>query len=314
MTADNLTFSIEINYIQDVTEGRAEFEKKMQEVAGVVGAAFARDKAKRPILAGLSASDVTKTLASLGLSAFGQWPLCILTATIATPLPLRAIGMADGWDIYLGEKTFFAFSQFPEGTVDILAKACAYYLDHENYKPLTEFVEAMGFENFRDAVLGAAPTAESAEGYDGNAYASPDTPPLKEGDFVRPEHNVMQVIEVYPEMGPLLMEYGMSCVGCFVSYDENLWQAAQAHGLDVFEIIGEMNEYLSDKYGKPLLSAETPMEDILTLYPQLLTLLQDRGLALPQDLSTPLGKVCEEAGKDLKEILDACGAKLRKEM
>ncbi len=314
MTVDNLTFSIEINYIRDVTEGRAEFEKKMQEVAGDIGAAFTRDREKRPVLAGLSADEITKALASLGLSAFGQWPLCILTATIATPLPLRAIGMADGWDIYLGEKTFFAFSQFPEGTVDILKKACAYYLDHESYKPLTEFVSEMGFENFRDAVLGAAPVAESAEGYDGSAYASPDTPPLKEGDFVRPEHNVMQVIEVYPEMGPLLMEYGMSCVGCFVSYDENLWQAAQAHGLDVFEIIGEMNEYLSDKYGKPLLSAETPMEDILTLYPQLLALLQERGLTLPQDLSTPLGKVCEEAGQDLQEILDACGAKLRKEM
>ncbi len=314
MTVDNLTFSIEINYIRDVTEGRAEFERNMQEVAGDIGAAFTRDREKRPVLAGLSADEITKALASLGLSAFGQWPLCILTATIATPLPLRAIGMADGWDIYLGEKTFFAFSQFPEGTVDILKKACAYYLDHESYKPLTEFVSEMGFENFRDAVLGAAPVAESAEGYDGSAYASPDTPPLKEGDFVRPEHNVMQVIEVYPEMGPLLMEYGMSCVGCFVSYDENLWQAAQAHGLDVFEIIGEMNEYLSDKYGKPLLSAETPMEDILTLYPQLLALLQDRGLTLPQDLSTPLGKVCEEAGQDLQEILDACGAKLRKEM
>ncbi len=314
MTVDNLTFSIEINYIRDVTEGRAEFERNMQEVAGDIGAAFTRDREKRPVLAGLSADEITKALASLGLSAFGQWPLCILTATIATPLPLRAIGMADGWDIYLGEKTFFAFSQFPEGTVDILKKACAYYLDHESYKPLTEFVSEMGFENFRDAVLGAAPVAESAEGYDGSAYASPDTPPLKEGDFVRPEHNVMQVIEVYPEMGPLLMEYGMSCVGCFVSYDENLWQAAQAHGLDVFEIIGEMNEYLSDKYGKPLLSAETPMEDILTLYPQLLALLQERGLTLPQDLSTPLGKVCEEAGQDLQEILDACGAKLRKEM
>ncbi len=314
MTVDNLTFSIEINYIRDVTEGRAEFERNMQEVAGDIGAAFTRDREKRPVLAGLSADEITKALASLGLSAFGQWPLCILTATIATPLPLRAIGMADGWDIYLGEKTFFAFSQFPEGTVDILKKACAYYLDHESYKPLTEFVSEMGFENFRDAVLGAAPVAESAEGYGGSAYASSDTPPLKEGDFVRPEHNVMQVIEVYPEMGPLLMEYGMSCVGCFVSYDENLWQAAQAHGLDVFEIIGEMNEYLSDKYGKPLLSAETPMEDILTLYPQLLALLQDRGLTLPQDLSTPLGKVCEEAGQDLQEILDACGAKLRKEM
>ena len=51
-------------------------------------------------------------------------------------------------------------------------------------------------------------------------------PPLSEGDFIRPEHNVMQIIDIYPEMGEFLMEYGMSCVGCFVSYDENLWQAS----------------------------------------------------------------------------------------
>lgn len=80
----------------------------------------------------------------------------------------------------------------------------------------------------------------------------------------------MQVIEVYPEMGQFLMEYGMSCVGCFVSYDENLWQAAQTHGMDVFELIGEINEYLADKFQKPLLTENTPMEEILTLYPQLL--------------------------------------------
>jgi len=124
---------------------------------------------------------------------------------------------------------------------------------------------------------------------------------------------VMQVIEVYPEMGPLLMEYGMSCVGCFVSYDENLWQAAQGHGLDVFEILGEMNEYLSDKYGKPLLTEETPMQDILTLYPQLLTVLQGEGLAMPQDMQTTLGALCKEAGKDAAAVLEKCDKRLRKE-
>lgn len=39
------------------------------------------------------------------------------------------------------------------------------------------------------------------------------------------------------------MEYGMHCIGCVASYDESLWEACQVHGLDVFEILGEMNEY-----------------------------------------------------------------------
>lgn len=318
MTADNLTFSVEIDYIPDIEEGRLEFEKKMKETAEQYNAFYTKDAKHRPLIAGLGKDDVDKLLASLGLSAFGSWPACILTATISTPLPLRAIGMSDGWDIYLGKKTFFAFAQFPADTVNILMKACTYYLDKESYQPLEEFVNSIGFENFRDAVLGNTPDGTdnmgSPDDYYGSSWGMPDVPPIKAGDFVRPENNVMQVLEVYPEMGPLLMEYGMSCVGCFVSYDENIWQAAQAHGLDVFEIIGEMNEYIADKYNKPLLTEETPMEDILTLYPQLLSVLQEAGLTMPQDMKTPLGKLCQDAGADAKAVIEKCDAKLRKDI
>lgn len=318
MTADNLTFSVEIDYIPDIEEGRLEFEKKMKDTAAQYDGFFTKDAKHRPLIAGLAKDDVDKLLASLGLSAFGSWPACILTATISTPLPLRAIGMSDGWDIYLGKKTFFAFAQFPADTVNILMKACTYYLDKESYQPLEEFVNSIGFENFRDAVLGNTPDGTdnmgSPDDYYGSSWGMPDVPPIKAGDFVRPENNVMQVLEVYPEMGPLLMEYGMSCVGCFISYDENIWQAAQAHGLDVFEIIGEMNEYIADKYNKPLLTDETPMEDILTLYPQLLSVLQEAGLTMPQDMKTPLGKLCQDAGADSKAVIEKCDAKLRKDL
>lgn len=317
MTADNITFSIEIDYAPDVSEGRAEFEKKMKDAAESFGAFYTLDKDHRPVIAGLAKDDVDKALTALGLAAFGTWPACILTATVATPLPLRAIGMSDGWDIYVGKKTFFAFAQFPADAVNILMKACTYYLDRETYQPMEEFVQSVGFENFRGAVLGnetGANFTDEMPGYYGSSWGMPDVPPLAPGDFVRPEHNVMQVIEVYPEMGPLLMEYGMSCVGCFVSYDENIWQAAQAHGLDVFEILGEMNEYLADKYNKPLLTKETPMEDILTLYPQLLSLFQEAGIKMPQDpKTTTIGALCEEAGVDADTLIEKCDAKLRKE-
>lgn len=316
MTADNITFSLEIDYIPDEMEGRSDFEAKMKSTAAQFDGFYTLDRNHRPVIAGLAREDVDKALAALGLSAFGTWPACILTATIATPLPLRAIGMSDGWDIYIGKKTFFAFAQFPSDTVNILLKACTCYLEKETYQPLEEFVNEMGFENFRNAVLENETSVNFSDGMPGfydNPWGSPNTPPLEPGDFVRPEHNVMQVIEVYPEMGPLLMEYGMSCVGCFISYDENIWQAAQAHGLDVFEILGEMNEYLSDKYNKPLLTKDTPMEDILTLYPQLLSVLQSFGLSMPEDMKTSLGTLCENAHTDIDAVVEACGKKLRKE-
>ena len=193
-----------------------------------------------------------------------------------------------------------------------MVKACTYYLEHESYQSLEEFIDAMGYEAFRDTVLGnTTPGNAAGNDYYGSSWGAPDVPPLKEGDFVRPENNIMQIIEVYPEMGPFLMEYGMSCVGCFVSYDENLWQAAQGHGIDVFEIIGEMNEFIADKYKKPLLTEETPMETILTLYPQLLPVFQKKSIAMPQDMKTTIGTLCKEANADAKELIALCDERLR---
>ena len=113
MTADNLTFSLEIDFIPDIQEGRMDLKAKMKEVAAKYAGTYVLDPKARPIISGLSKEDVENALKDLGLQAFGTWPSCILTCTINTPLPLRAVGMSDGWDIYTGKKTFFAFAQFP---------------------------------------------------------------------------------------------------------------------------------------------------------------------------------------------------------
>lgn len=317
MTSDNLTFSLEIDFIPDVEEGRQEFVQKMKDTAKEFNATYSLSvKDKSPTISGLTRDDVNKILPALGLAAFGTWPACILTCNIIAPVPIHAIGMSDGWDIYLGKKTFFAFAQFPADAIQIMVKAATFYLDHEAFQTLEEFVKDMGFDKFRDTVLGnTVPGAENTAGnndeYYGSSWGMPDVPPLKEGDFVRPENNIMQVLEVYPDMGPLLMEYGMSCVGCFVSYDENIWQASQAHGLDVFEIIGEMNEYIADKYNKKVISESTTMEEILTMYPQLLSVLQSYKITMPADAKTTLGTVCKEAGADLNTVIEKCDERLR---
>lgn len=314
MTADNLTFSLEIDFIPDIQEGRMDLKAKMKEVAAKYAGTYVLDPKARPIISGLSKEDVENALKDLGLQAFGTWPSCILTCTINTPLPLRAVGMSDGWDIYTGKKTFFAFAQFPADALGLMVKASTYYLEHENYQSLEEFIDSIGYETFRDTVLGnaVADGNGSADSFYGNGgWDSPEVPPLAPGDFVRPENNIMQIIEVYPEMGPFLMEYGMSCVGCFVSYDENLWQAAQGHGMDVFEIIGEMNEFIADKYKKPLLTEDTPMETILTMYPQLLTVFQSQNIPMPSDMKTSIGIMCRDAGADVKTLIAKCDERLR---
>lgn len=312
MTVDNLSFSLEIDFIPDMEEGRLDFKKRMKEVAVKHDCTFTLDKKFRPIISGLSKDDVEKILSDMGLLAFGSWPSCILTCTINSPLPMYSVGMSDGWDIYTGAKTFFAFAQFPSDAVQIILKACAYYLEHENYQTMDEFISEMGYDNFRDIVLeNNSDQINSENASSSNSYLDPNLPPLSPGDFIRPENNIMQILEVYPDMGPFLMEYGMSCVGCFVSYDENLWQATQAHGLDIFEILGEMNEFIADKYDKPLLTENTPMEEILTLYPQLLPIFQSYKINMPSDMQTPIGKLCKDSGANLKKLINECDERLR---
>lgn len=315
MTIDNLTFSLEIDFIPDIEDGRKDFEKRMEDVAKRVDASFHLDSKSRPVIAELAKENIEKALNELGLLAFGMWPSCILTCTIATALPIRAVGMSDGWDVYTGTKTFFAFAQFPADVITIMVKACTFYLENSNNQSFDEFIASTGYESFRDHVLGnTLPGGFNTTNDEYNSSQNnSNLPSLSEGDFIRPEHNVMQIIDVYPEMGEFLMEYGMSCVGCFVSYDENLWQASQAHGMDVFEILGEMNEYIADKYNKSLLTKETPMEDILTLYPQLLTVFQHAGIQMPKEIKTPIGLLCQEAGVDFDKFIETCNSRLRGE-
>ena len=315
MTIDNLTFSLEIDFIPDIEDGRKDFEKRMEDVAKRVDASFQLDSKSRPVIAKLAKENIEKALNELGLLAFGMWPSCILTCTITTSLPIRAVGMSDGWDVYTGTKTFFAFAQFPADVITIMVKACTFYLENSDNQSFDEFIASTGYESFRDHVLGnTLPGGFNTTNDEYNSSQNNfDLPPLSEGDFIRPEHNVMQIIDIYPEMGEFLMEYGMSCVGCFVSYDENLWQASQAHGMDVFEILGEMNEYIADKYNKSLLTKETPMEDILTLYPQLLTVFQHAGIQMPKEIKTPIGLLCQEAGIDFDKFIETCNSRLRGE-
>ena len=43
---------------------------------------------------------------------------------------------------------------------------------------------------------------------------------------------IMEVIERFPEVAPILMSYGLHCVGCYVSDIETIGQGAMNHGID----------------------------------------------------------------------------------
>lgn len=53
---------------------------------------------------------------------------------------------------------------------------------------------------------------------------------------------IEEIVKISPEATKILMESGMSCIGCPFAMSETLEQGAKAHNIDVKEILSKMKE------------------------------------------------------------------------
>lgn len=327
----NMTYSLVYRFIPKSEERKA-FLRTAEDVAKMYNVSIILGKNGEVTLAGMVASEVAPLLIATGLSPYAEWPRDIVTCDIETPLPLRAVGMEDGWEIFVADHVFIGFVSLADDAIEILERAGSFYTRKEKFETLPEFVERIGLEEFRREVLGVnhaqtvtVPEFQPTEYTSGGEffdlslrpnfeYEMPQQEPtLHYGDFVRPEDNLMDILMVYPEMGPFFLEYGMHCIGCSASYNETIWEACQVHGLDIFEMLGEMNEYLADKLGKELISGDTALQELFTMYPQTLAILHDYGIQLPDDMNMTLAALTKEQQVSLDDLLDQVHRVLRKE-
>lgn len=51
-----------------------------------------------------------------------------------------------------------------------------------------------------------------------------------------------ELLEMAPEKAEILMEAGMHCLGCPASQAETLEEACEVHGIDVEELLEELNK------------------------------------------------------------------------
>ena len=51
-----------------------------------------------------------------------------------------------------------------------------------------------------------------------------------------------ELLETAPEKAEVLMEAGMHCLGCPASQAETLEEACEVHGIDVNELVEELNK------------------------------------------------------------------------
>ena len=51
-----------------------------------------------------------------------------------------------------------------------------------------------------------------------------------------------KLLEENPDKADILLEAGMHCLGCLVAQDETIEEACAVHGIDVDELVKELNK------------------------------------------------------------------------
>ena len=55
-----------------------------------------------------------------------------------------------------------------------------------------------------------------------------------------------QLLQIDPNIAPILMRAGMQCLGCPSSQMESLEEAAMVHGMDADVLVQQINDFLGE--------------------------------------------------------------------
>ncbi|MGL5633873.1 MAG: DUF1858 domain-containing protein [Sarcina sp.] len=60
--------------------------------------------------------------------------------------------------------------------------------------------------------------------------------------MITKDMTIGQIVREYPEKGATLLGFGMGCIGCPSAQGETVEQAAMVHGLNLEELLKELNK------------------------------------------------------------------------
>ena len=53
--------------------------------------------------------------------------------------------------------------------------------------------------------------------------------------------SILEVVQKYPDTVDVFVNAGMGCLGCAAAHVENIEQGAMAHGIDVDQLVKDLN-------------------------------------------------------------------------
>ena len=55
-----------------------------------------------------------------------------------------------------------------------------------------------------------------------------------------------ELLNIFPDSAPILMEIGMHCLGCPASQGESIEEACMVHGANADELVAKLNVFLGE--------------------------------------------------------------------
>lgn len=181
---------------------------------------------------------------------------CPNSCTESRMKDVGVIGTVDGWNVYAGGSggahprigDLIAEVKTEKEALALVDRIIAYYKENAQIERMGEFIDRIGLEAFKAAVLGdleGAPAESKSEEPDvflpgqGND-PEVEAPRLEAGSPITPDTIIRDIVETYPHVVPVLQGIGMGCLGCPSATAEPLWQAAEIHGFNVYDLVEKL--------------------------------------------------------------------------
>lgn len=58
--------------------------------------------------------------------------------------------------------------------------------------------------------------------------------------------SILEVVQKYPDTVDVFVNSGMGCLGCAAAHFQNIEQGAMAHGIDIDELVNNLNAVVGD--------------------------------------------------------------------
>ena len=181
---------------------------------------------------------------------------CPNSCTESRMKDVGVIGTVEGWNVYAGGSggahprigDLIAEVKTEKEALALVDRIIAYYKENAQIERMGEFIDRIGLEAFKAAVLGDLEGTPAESKSEEPAVFLPgqgndpevEAPRLEAGSPITPDTIIRDIVETYPHVVPVLQGIGMGCLGCPSATAEPLWQAAEIHGFNVYDLVEKL--------------------------------------------------------------------------